>query len=129
MPEARSAANEFLSGLIAFVMCNGKLLLYFVLQMKLNGVTMKTEMLSTRIDHDTKLAFTQICDEVGLSPSQAIKLFARAVINHGGIPFELKAKQPNRATEAAMQELQNGLGTKANNVTELFSELSEGKHS
>ncbi|MCC2606973.1 type II toxin-antitoxin system RelB/DinJ family antitoxin [Planctobacterium marinum] len=90
---------------------------------------MKTEMLSTRIDHDTKLAFTQICDEVGLSPSQAIKLFARAVINHGGIPFELRVKQPNKATEAAMQELQNGLGTKANNVTDLISELSEGKHS
>ncbi|WP_407079404.1 type II toxin-antitoxin system RelB/DinJ family antitoxin [Candidatus Venteria ishoeyi] len=47
-------------------------------------------MLSTRIDHDTKTAFTRICDEVGLSPSQAIKLFARAVINYGGIPFELK---------------------------------------
>ena len=56
---------------------------------------MKTEMLSTRIDHDTKVAFTYICDEVGLSPSQAIKLFAKAVINHGGIPFDLKAKRPN----------------------------------
>ncbi|RYU45743.1 type II toxin-antitoxin system RelB/DinJ family antitoxin, partial [Aliivibrio finisterrensis] len=45
---------------------------------------MRNEMLSTRIDHDTKLAFTSICGEVGLSTSQAIKLFAKAVINHGG---------------------------------------------
>ena len=59
---------------------------------------MKTEMLSTRIDHDTKAAFTHVCDQVGLSPSQAIKLFAKAVINYGGIPFELRSKQPNAQT-------------------------------
>ncbi|EGR0411597.1 type II toxin-antitoxin system RelB/DinJ family antitoxin, partial [Vibrio cholerae] len=56
---------------------------------------MRTEMLSTRIDHDTKIAFTNVCDEMGLSTSQAIKLFAKAVINHGGIPFELRVPQPN----------------------------------
>jgi len=36
------------------------------------------QALSTRIDHDTKVAFTYICDEVGLSPSQAIQIFAKA---------------------------------------------------
>jgi len=88
---------------------------------------MKTEMLTTRIDHDTKLAFTHICDEVGLSPSQAIKLFARAVINYGGIPFELKAKQPNDVTANAILELSQGKGNKAESVTSLISELTEGK--
>jgi DNA-damage-inducible protein J len=88
---------------------------------------MKTEMLTTRIDHDTKLAFTHICDEVGLSPSQALKLFARAVINYGGIPFELKAKQPNDMTVTAIQELSQGLGEKSESVTSLISELTEGK--
>ena len=88
---------------------------------------MKTEMLSTRIDHDTKLAFTHICDEVGLSPSQAIKLFARAVINYGGIPFELKAKQPNTITAAAINELVKNQGHKAENIASLIAELSEGK--
>lgn len=67
---------------------------------------MKTEMLSARIDHETKLAFTNICEEIGLSPSQAIKLFTKAVINHGGIPFELKARQPNATTAAAITELE-----------------------
>ena len=88
---------------------------------------MKTEMLTTRIDHDTKLAFTHICDEVGLSPSQAIKLFARAVINYGGIPFELKAKQPNSVTVAAIQELSQGKGHKAESVASLITELTDGK--
>ena len=54
---------------------------------------MKTEMLRTCIDPDTKSAFIHICDEIDLSPSQAIKLFAKAVINHGGIPFNVKTKQ------------------------------------
>ena len=88
---------------------------------------MKTEMLTTRIDHDTKLAFTHICDEVGLSPSQALKLFARAVINYGGIPFELKAKQPNVMTVTSIQELSQGLGEKSESVTTLISDLTEGK--
>jgi DNA-damage-inducible protein J len=83
---------------------------------------MKTDMLSTRIDHDTKVAFTQICDEVGLSPSQAIKLFARAVINYGGIPFEVKTRQPNAQTVAAMNELIRGEGHKAESVDALMSD-------
>lgn len=74
---------------------------------------MRNEMLSTRIDHDTKVAFTQICDEMGLSTSQAIKLFAKAVINYGGIPFELRTRQPNDTSVAAMKELTEGRGHKA----------------
>ena len=84
---------------------------------------MKTEMLSTRIDHETKLAFTHVCDEVGLSPSQAIKLFAKAVINYGGIPFELRSKTPNSKTLEAIQELENGKGNTVDDVNQLFQEL------
>jgi len=84
---------------------------------------MKTEMLSTRIDHDTKLAFTNVCDEMGLSTSQALKLFAKAVINYGGIPFELKAKTPNALTASAIEELEAGKGHKAETVDELFEDL------
>ena len=87
---------------------------------------MKTEMLSTRIDYETKIAFTHICDEMGLSPSQALKLFARAVVNHGGIPFELKVRQPNALTIAAMQELAEGRGHRAASVDALLAELTDG---
>ncbi len=88
---------------------------------------MKNEMLSTRIDHDTKVAFTNICDEVGLSTSQAIKLFAKAVINHGGIPFDLRVPQPNDVTSAAIMELIEGKGHKTNSVDSLLPELTEDK--
>ena len=88
---------------------------------------MKSEMLSTRIDHDTKVAFTNICDDVGLSPSQALKLFARAVINYGGIPFEIKARQPNGTTAAAINELIEGKGKQSISVDDMLNELTEGK--
>jgi len=91
------------------------------------GFYMKAEMLTTRIDHDTKVAFSHICDEIGLSTSQAIKLFAKAVINSGGIPFELKIRQPNANTLAAIQELEDNKGYKASNVNQLLNELTEGK--
>lgn len=84
---------------------------------------MKTEMISVRVDHGTKLEFTHICEEIGLSPSQAIKLFAKAVINHGGIPFELKRKQPNKITLQAIQELEDGKGQKAHSTSDLFDDL------
>ncbi len=84
---------------------------------------MKTEMLSTRIDHDTKLAFSSICSEIGLSTSQALKLFAKAVINHGGIPFELKARQPNATTMQAINDLESGNCHRVENVEQLFTDL------
>ena len=88
---------------------------------------MKTEMLSTRIDADTKLAFTNVCEDMGLSTSQALKLFAKAVVNYGGIPFELKVRQPNDITAAAITELENGNANSAKDIEELFSDLNIGK--
>ena len=84
---------------------------------------MKTDTISIRIDRGMKTEFTHVCEEIGLSPSQAIKLFAKAVINHGGIPFELKIRQPNKITVQAIQELEEGKGHKTNNTSELFNDL------
>ena len=84
-------------------------------------------MLSTRIDHDTKLAFTNVCESMGISTSQALKIFAKAVINYGGIPFELKAKTPNALTAAAIDELESGKANTAKDIEELFSDLEIGQ--
>lgn len=91
---------------------------------------MTREVLSTRIDSATKAAFTHICDQLGLSTSQAIKVFAKAVVNTGGIPFELKVHQANElnaTTIAAMQELESGQGLVAENINQLLDDLTEHK--
>jgi len=42
---------------------------------------------STRIDENTKRQFDGICEIIGISPSNAISMFIKSVINHNGIPF------------------------------------------
>jgi DNA-damage-inducible protein J len=84
---------------------------------------MKTDMLSVRISHETKVEFTGVCNDIGLTPSQAIKLFVKAVVNYGGIPFDLKGKQPNLITQQAMKEAEMGKVHKADSTKDLFETL------
>jgi len=51
---------------------------------------------STRIDEKTKKQFDQVCDRIGISPSNALSLFIKGVINHNGIPFSAVAPQAVR---------------------------------
>ena len=51
---------------------------------------------STRIDALTKQRFDKICNDIGISPSGAISMFIKGVINHNGIPFSLVVPQERR---------------------------------
>ncbi len=62
-----------------------------------------------------------------LRKQKAIKLFTNAVINYGGIPFELKVKQPNAMTAAEISELEAGQANSDKDVEELFDDLNIGK--
>ena len=46
---------------------------------------------SARIDEETKRQFDKICEAIGISPSNAISMFVKGVINHNGIPFSAVA--------------------------------------
>ena len=46
---------------------------------------------STRIDAATKQQFDKICETIGISPSNALSMFIKGVINHNGIPFNVVA--------------------------------------
>ena len=47
--------------------------------------------ISTRIDEQTKQQFDEICERIGISPSNALSIFIKAVINNNGIPFAVMA--------------------------------------
>ena len=49
--------------------------------------------ISTRIDEFTKQQFDKVCDAIGISPSNALSMFIKGVINHNGIPFNPVAPQ------------------------------------
>ena len=44
---------------------------------------------SARVDKAVKQQFDKVCDAVGISPSSAINIFIKGVINHNGIPFNV----------------------------------------
>jgi len=46
---------------------------------------------STRIDEATKQQFDKICEVIGISPSNALSMFIKGVINYNGIPFNVVA--------------------------------------
>ena len=46
---------------------------------------------STRIDETTKKQFDIICEIIGISPSNALSMLIKGVINHNGIPFAVVA--------------------------------------
>ena len=65
-------------------------------------MTAQTSMLHIRVDDDTKEQATQALSAMGLSVSDAVRLFLRRVVIDQAFPLELKV--PNAETLAAMEE-------------------------
>jgi DNA-damage-inducible protein J len=59
-------------------------------------------MLHVRVDDETKEKATIALNAMGLSMSDAIRLFLKRVVAEQAIPFEIKV--PNAETRAAMAE-------------------------
>jgi len=45
--------------------------------------------ISAAIDEATKQQFENVCESIGISPSNAISVFIKGVINSNGIPFQV----------------------------------------
>lgn len=65
-------------------------------------MTTHTSMLHIRVDDDTKEQATLALTAMGLSMSDAVRLFLRRVVIDQAFPLELKV--PNAKTRAAMEE-------------------------
>jgi len=62
----------------------------------------RTSMLHVRVDDDTKKQATATLDAMGLSVSDAVRIFLKRVVADQAFPLELKV--PNAVTRAAMAE-------------------------
>lgn len=65
-------------------------------------MTANTSMLHIRVDDDIKEQAAQALTAMGLSMSDAVRLFLRRVVIDQAFPLELKV--PNAQTRAAMDE-------------------------
>jgi len=59
-------------------------------------------MLHIRVDDETKTQATEALAAMGLSMSDAVRIFLKRVVNDQAFPLELKV--PNAETRAAMDE-------------------------
>ena len=59
---------------------------------------------STRIDKATKQQFDEICNNIGISPSSAISIFIKGVINNNGIPFSVTMPQ-NKPSQLSREDV------------------------
>ena len=85
---------------------------------------MATTMIHTRLPEDLKLKAEKIFKKLGLSPSEAIRMFYAQVVNHKGIPFE--SRIPNAATKRALDNFKKGDRKNFKSfksVEELFADL------
>jgi DNA-damage-inducible protein J len=72
---------------------------------------LSTDQISVRIDHATKTAAENVFNVLGLSATDAVRMFYRQVALQRGLPFA--AKIPNAETLAAFKELDAGKGKKS----------------
>ena len=82
----------------------------------------KTETIHARIEPALKANAEGILHKIGLSMTDAIRMFLRQVEYHRGLPFE--ARIPNKETIEAMEELARGEGTRMTS-TEFSARLQE----
>ncbi len=85
-----------------------------------------TSMLHVRIDDETKAQATQTLAAMGLSVSDAVRLFLHRVVVDQAFPFELKV--PNAETSKAMAEANEIVNTRHarfSTAAELFDDLEK----
>jgi DNA-damage-inducible protein J len=92
-------------------------------------MTAQTSMLHIRVDDDIKEQATQALTAMGMSVSDAVRLFLRRVVIDQAFPLELKV--PNAETRAAMKESRAMMAkrrTRFTSADELFADLEKNSH-
>lgn len=77
----------------------------------------------SRVKPELKEKAEAVFSAVGLSTSDAIRMFLQQSVNIGGLPFRPTAKQPNADTLEAMAELARGKGKTFRSTKELYKDL------
>ena len=89
----------------------------------------QTSMLHIRVEDDIKEQATQALTAMGLSVSDAVRLFLRRVVIDQAFPLELKV--PNAQTSAAIEESRAMMATRRArfaSADELFADLEKNSN-
>ena len=83
----------------------------------------KTTTLHTRIETELKNNAESIFAQLGLTPSDAIKLFYKQVELQGGLPFELKLPPKALAEQRLFEEIALGQDSADKQVTRIYDSI------
>ena len=86
----------------------------------------QSSMLHIRVDDKTKTQATEALAAMGLSMSDAVRIFLKRVVNDQAFPLELKV--PNAETRAAMEEaraMMKARQTRFESADALFDDLEK----
>ena len=81
---------------------------------------MKAAIINTRIESSLKAQAETILNKIGLSSSEAIRLFYNQICLQKGLPFDLKI--PNATTLKAMQDADMRKTRKAKSIKDLLGD-------
>ena len=88
---------------------------------------MSQTSINIRMDAELKKQFDMFCNDMGLTMSTAVNIFAKKAVREYRIPFEISGDIPNQETRQAMAEvdemIKTGTGKKFDSVESLFEEL------
>lgn len=78
-----------------------------------------------RIDENLKKQMKQVCDELGMDPSTAFKIFAKKLVREKRIPFEVSVNDYNSETIQAIRDAKQGIGLSKSytDVNEMFEDI------
>jgi DNA-damage-inducible protein J len=82
-----------------------------------------TEMIHVRVDTQTKELASEALAHMGLTVSDAVRLFLKRVVTEQAFPIELKV--PNVETQAAMLEARAMSKARFNSAPDLFDALDK----
>jgi len=82
-----------------------------------------TAMIHVRVDQGLKAKASQTFGAMGLSLSEAVRVFLTRAATDQAFPFDLHV--PNAETIAAMQAAERGEGVKFGSIEELMADLHE----
>jgi DNA-damage-inducible protein J len=88
---------------------------------------MANAVIQTRISSPLKKQAEALFAAMGLTVSDAVRLFLQQSINEGGLPFQPRLSRPNVETIAAMRELDGGGGESFENTDALFASWQKRK--
>lgn len=84
---------------------------------------MANHLVQARVSNELKEEAEMVFTSMGMTTSDAIRIFLQQSVNVGGLPFRPIAKFPNKHTISAIRETHTRIGKIYENSDDLFKDL------